>query len=553
MAHYTYDDNTFDMRTASLMERLHNYFDDASMGDEREDGQLEPLFKFHSLILIADIYEHVRLFLVNRDRRLSEYFSERTIKQCLRNVVDIEELQKRLPELHEDIETIESSMSWASDLLPMAGVEVMPGTDEIKLLHLHGIEALSKDANGNERPSVSKSLLWRAPSYSHEGKDYVFGKVFRKAKEELDDDNCDNLSPDPEDKIYNNIRAQSRLSNRVAWKVESHEWLNNPKKSKENKRFDFLGYIISIQRKAEEATADDIYFELKQALEYLRNVFMTDAEDIYYVRTGDFSKLEKVYSKDVITHFYTDLPFKKYYEAKKEYVELLSDQMEVELGEWRISRGYIGRKLSPQEQIEFLQERKDGVIENMKSYEELWKLRMHSGGLDADVTPENFARMFYRRKGVDRYFIELQWELEELTSLIAKNKQKPAKDSQELVQTPEQKAVADFVDSIIMLVNTAYEKWNNQRVVPAVHKAEVHIVIKKEELIKFMQDKMKNDFEELCEFCYPEASKQDFCQFVAQLQNDGYFGVLPNKLLAEVLAPIAKISVGTARNYLSQS
>lgn len=553
MAHYTYDDNTFDMRTASLMERLHNYFDDASMGDEREDGQLEPLFKFHSLILIADIYEHVRLFLVNRDRRLSEYFSERTIKQCLRNVVDIEELQKRLPELHEDIETIESSMSWASDLLPMAGVEVMPGTDEIKLLHLHGIEALSKDANGNERPSVSKSLLWRAPSYSHEGKDYVFGKVFRKAKEELDDDNCDNLSPDPEDKIYNNIRAQSRLSNRVAWKVESHEWLNNPKKSKENKRFDFLGYIISIQRKAEEATADDIYFELKQALEYLRNVFMTDAEDIYYVRTGDFSKLEKVYSKDVITHFYTELPFKKYYEAKKEYVELLSDQMEVELGEWRISRGYIGRKLTPQEQIEFLQERKDGVIENMKSYEELWKLRMHSGGLDADVTPENFARMFYRRKGVDRYFIELQWELEELTSLIAKNKQKPAKDSQELVQTPEQKAVADFVDSIIMLVNTAYEKWNNQRVVPAVHKAEVHIVIKKEELIKFMQDKMKNDFEELCEFCYPEASKQDFCQFVALLQNDGYFGALPNKLLAEVLAPIAKISVGTARNYLSQS
>lgn len=553
MAHYTYDDNTFDMRTSSLMERLHNYFDDASMGDEREDGQLEPLFKFHSLILIADIYEHVRLFLVNRDRRLSEYFSERTIKQCLRNVADIEELQKRLPELHEDIETIESSMSWASDLLPMAGVEVMPGTDEIKLLHLHGIEALSKDANGNERPSVSKSLLWRAPSYSHEEKDYVFGKVFRKAKEELDDENCDNLSPDPEDKIYNNIRAQSRLSNRVAWKVESHEWLNNPKKSKENKRFDFLGYIISIQRKAEEATADDIYFELKQALEYLRNVFMTDAEDIYYVRTGDFSKLEKVYSKDVITHFYTELPFKKYYEAKKEYVELLSDQMEVELGEWRISRGYIGRKLTPQEQIEFLQERKDGVIENMKSYEELWKLRMHSGGLDADVTPENFARMFYRRKGVDRYFIELQWELEELTSLIAKNKQKPAKDSQELVQTPEQKAVADFVDSIIMLVNTAYEKWNNQRVVPAVHKAEVHIVIKKEELIKFMQDKMKNDFEELCEFCYPEASKQDFCQFVVQLQNDGYFGALPNKLLAEVLAPIAKISVGTARNYLSQS
>jgi hypothetical protein len=285
----------------------------------------------------------------------------------------------------------------------------------------------------------------------------------------------------------------------------------------------------------------------------LRNVFMTDAEDIYYVRTGDFTAIEKVYDKEVIEYFYTKLPLKEYYEARSLFIQQMNEDMEVAIGEWRISRGYIGRKLTPQEQIEFLQERKDGVIENMKSYEELWKLRMHSGGLDADVTPENFARMFYRRKGVDRYFIELQWELEELTSLIAKNKQKPAKDSQELVQTPEQKAVADFVDSIIMLVNTAYEKWNNQRVVPAVHKAEVHIVIKKEELIKFMQDKMKNDFEELCEFCYPEASKQDFCQFVVQLQNDGYFGALPNKLLAEVLAPIAKISVGTARNYLSQS
>ena len=555
MAHYTYDDNTFDMRTASLMERLHNYFDDASMGDEREDGQLEPLFKFHSLILIADIYEHVRLFLVNRDRRLSEYFSERTIKQCLRNVVDIEELQKRLPELHEDIETIESSMSWASDLLPMAGVEVMPGTDEIKLLHLHGIEALSKDANGNERPSVSKSLLWRAPSYSHEGKDYVFGKVFRKAKEELDDDNCDNLSPDPEDKIYNNIRAQSRLSNRVAWKVESHEWINNPKKSKENKRFDFLGYIISIQRKAEEATADDIYFELKQALEYLRNVFMTDAEDIYYVRTGDFSKLEKVYSKDVITHFYTELPFKKYYEAKDEYVESFNDQMEVELGEWRISRGYIGRKLSYEEYDEFLQDRKDDVIKNMKSYEELWKLRMHSGGLDSDVTPENFARMFYRRKGVDRYFIELQWQLEELCRMIDEQSAKSTDNAEEETLSPEQKAVNNFVDKIILLANNTYKKYNNERIIPAVNQPQVHIVIKKDELIKHMQAKAKSDYEELKDICYPETakSKKQFCQFVAQLQADGYFGELPNKLLSDILAPIVGLTPGTTTNYLSQS
>ena len=76
-----YNDNTFDMRTASLMSRLYSYFDDASMGDDRENGQLEPLFKFHSLILIADIYEHVRLFMVNRERRLSEYFKNRGTRE----------------------------------------------------------------------------------------------------------------------------------------------------------------------------------------------------------------------------------------------------------------------------------------------------------------------------------------------------------------------------------------------------------------------------------------------------------------------------------------
>lgn len=537
------------------MERLHCYFDDAKMADYRENGQLEPLFKFHSLILIADIYEHVRLFLVNRERRLSEYFSERTIKQCLQNVATIEDFQKQLTELRDNIEVIESSVDWASDLLPMAGVEVMPGIDEFRILHLKGIDALRENPSGMERPSVTKSLLWKAFSYPQNGKEYVYGKVFRKAKEELDDDLDGVFSPDPDDKVYNSAKVHNRLSNRVAYKANSQEWISQSRiKKGDSKSFDFLGYIISIQRKAEEATAEDIYYELRQALELLRNVFMTDAEDIYYVRTGDFAKLVSVYSFDAINYFYTEIPFKHYYEAKKVFVESLVDQMDVALDEWRICRGYIGRKLTPQEKIEFLQERKDCVIENMKSYKELWKLRMHSGGLDTGVTPENFARMFYRRKGVDRYFIELQWELEELTSLIKKNKQTPVEDLQKTLQTPEQKAVADFVDKIIILANEVYKKWNNERVSPAVHEPEVLIVIPKDELIKHMQDKIKFNFEELMELCYPEnsKSKQTFCQYVVKLQKEGYFGKLPDNLLAELLAPVVGLAPGTVANYLSK-
>lgn len=281
---------------------------------------------------------------------------------------------------------------------------------------------------------------------------------------------------------------------------------------------------------------------------------MTDAEDIYYVRTGDFAKLGDVYSEEVINHFYTELPFKQYYEAKAEFVELLTDQIDVAIGEWRINRGYIGRELSPEEKEEYLQKRKDAVIENMKSYKELWHLRMYSGGLDADVTPENFARMFYRRKGVDGYFIELQWELEELNSIIERNKKPAAKETYKPTQSPQQKAVAVFVDNIIMLANEAYKTWNNKRVIPAVHKPEVLIVIKKEELIKHMQDKMKNDFDALLDLCYPETSKskQKFCQYVVKLQKEEYFGALPNKMLAKILAPIVKLGEGTVTNYLSR-
>lgn len=548
-----YNDNTFDMRTASLMSRLYSYFDDASMEDEREDGQLDPLFKFHSLILIADIYEHVRLFMVNRERILSEYFSERTIKQCLQNVVKIEELQKRLPQLCEDLEVIECSMYLGSDLL-----EVMPGIDEFRILHRNGINALCENNNCKdmEMPSVTKSLLWKARNDSHEEKNYTFGKVFRKAKEDIDEELADGLSPDPDDRGYNHARTHNKLSNRVACQAESIDWIFFPhsKENKKSKSFDFLDYIISIQRKADEATPEDIYAELRKALELLRNVFMTDAEDIYYVRTGDFAKLGDVYSEEVINHFYTELPFKQYYEAKAEFVELLTDQIDVAIGEWRINRGYIGRELSPEEKEEYLQKRKDAVIENMKSYKELWHLRMYSGGLDADVTPENFARMFYRRKGVDGYFIELQWELEELNSIIERNKKPAAKETYKPTQSPQQKAVAVFVDNIIMLANEAYKTWNNKRVIPAVHKPEVLIVIKKEELIKHMQDKMKNDFDALLDLCYPETSKskQKFCQYVVKLQKEEYFGALPNKMLAKILAPIVKLGEGTVTNYLSR-
>ncbi len=551
MAQY-YNDNSFDARTASLMERLHSYFDDASIRAFRPDEQPIPLFKFQSLMLAADIYEFVRLYAINREEHLSEYFSALTLKQCLENVVAVEKLQERMNDVRQLFEIYDMRMQIgkianSEEPCNASGLGIAERISDYKRLHENGIDGF------DGQPTIGRSLLWGANS--NDEVRYKYGRLFLRAKETLDDGDSRSRSVDPETRAYMKALQQQGLSQRVAKKSVPQK----PAEPKAND-FGFLQYIVDIHQKAEAAPAEIICKELNDALEMLRNVFMSDAEDIYYIRTGDFSKLEGVYDKGMLERFYNDVPFKKYYEARNMFVNGsqnalgLVDDLEVALDNWRYEKELTGRKLTTEEYEVFLKERKDNVIKEMKRNDALWKLRMHSGGLDTEVTPENFARMFYRRKGVDRYFIELQWELEELTSLIEKNKKKQAEEIVTTLQTPQQKAVADFVDKIIILVNEVYKEWNNERVPIAVHEPETLIVILKDELIKHIQDKQKTDFEELLELCYPvnSKSKQTFCQYVVNLKKEGYFGKLPDNLLAKPLASVVGLAPGTVTNYLSQ-
>ena len=121
--------------------------------------------------------------------------------------------------------------------------------------------------------------------------------------------------------------------------------------------------------------------------------------------------------------------------------------------------------------------------------------------------------------------------------------------------TPKQKAVADFVKAINQLAHAAYEKYNGQRIQPAVRQPEVLIVIERDKLRKRLEMKIRNDFDELLAWCYPpdSKSKRKLCEYVVALQKDGFFGKLPNNKLAELLAPIVGLSEGTVTNYLSRS
>lgn len=121
--------------------------------------------------------------------------------------------------------------------------------------------------------------------------------------------------------------------------------------------------------------------------------------------------------------------------------------------------------------------------------------------------------------------------------------------------TLKQKTVKYFVKIILDLGEAVYKKWNGKSIVPAVHQPEVEIEIRRDGLKKYMLGQMNKNFDELASWCYPETSKSkpQLCQYVRKLQNGGYFGKLPNKQIAEALAPLLKLKVGTVTNYLSQS
>lgn len=122
-------------------------------------------------------------------------------------------------------------------------------------------------------------------------------------------------------------------------------------------------------------------------------------------------------------------------------------------------------------------------------------------------------------------------------------------------KTPEQKAVEAFVNKIIALAQSAHKKYHGKMVSPGVNQPEVKIIIERDKLLSHMQSKMKTDFEELQALCYPENAKSRarLCQYVRQLKQENYFGKLPNNLLADLLAPIVGLQVGSVKNYLSKT
>lgn len=547
------DNDSKNLPIDSLLERLQTYLADVKAKDGSQES-LDLMFKFRSFALIAEVYEYVRKYFSQRTQRLSDYFSEMTLKRCLQTVVSIECLQ-------ETLENAFAHMKFNDDAEREYLIANGLDKDEDKLLKTvyaqtsilckNGTDALAKYVLG-DAPSVRNSLLWKGSK--RQSSDFKFKKTFHRAKEKLDEE-LDKDNPiykeDPNYKLA--IEAQS-LGNHIAHAVDDSQREYLEEFNNDNKGFDFLSFFIEVQHKANSAKAENMYAELGKALEMLRIVFMTDAEDIYYIRTGEFEALKGILDDEVIKKYYTDLPFLGYkeerYDFGREYLSELEDMRE----DWRIKKGYTGRALTTAEKKDFLKERESEVTNEMKKDDKLWKLRQHSGGLDNAVTADNFARMFYRREKASRDYITLQWKLEIITSELAKLERKKVEEKSAITLTPQEKALSDFVGKIIQLANDLCDKWNGKEIEPAVHQPSVVVTIKNLELIAYLQDIQKSDKDKLLKICYPPKakSKLDFCNYVNTLKK-AYFCNLPNKYIAETLGPIIGLSVGTATNYLSKS
>lgn len=502
---------------ASTIERIGNLCNELR---DSNSSALPFVDRLHGVMLVSELYDIAGQLDEQREDNLSSYFGENSLRQNLLNIVLIEDTQRELKNVAFQL-TEEYSDNYAQKIT----------------------KSYSADYQSCKLPIIDK--IWGASPNSEASGKYRFKRIFHEAHEDLTEpQKLANLSENPVDVDYNKSIGRNMLEHRMAFKLDETVMTDT--------KDDFAQTLSKIYDVVNPYTAKDIINELLRALEMLRAVLMRDAQDIHFIRTGNYTDIMTEENKQDIEHYYTELPLHEYFAIRESIREELQETIDIDIDEWRIKKGYTSRKLSQKEYLDFLNEQEEDVRGQMKNgYPDLWIIREHSGGLNEDVTPENFARMFFRRKDVDTQFLELQWKHELILELIKKAEQQ--QPNEKIQFSPEEAAVKQLIDNTNTLAQMLYEVWNGERVQTGVHQPEVVVEIKQRELADYLENMRVNHFEELSKWCYPSSAnnKQNYVRFIASLRDKGYFGKLPNNLIAPQLAPIVLLAASTVTNYLS--
>lgn len=507
-----------------LLEKVREFVHSYIMGDD--DMPISPLSKFYGLALIAELYDKVYYLDNDRRKHLGRYFGNDTLRVDLECIMAIEDLQQELG----------STIRYVWDL--------DNHNDDF------GKRFLSLYENGLDTtlPSLKDSKIWRGNSDCSSAS-LRFQTVFHKAQESL-------AEPERESEIINLKKTEEEheriasmqkklLKNRYAHKAKDISVAAN--------QFNYADCILSVQKQIESVDLSQIQMELNRALEMLRQVFMTDAQDIYYIRTGETDAITNDANREIIHECYTEIPLRDYFNEREDAREELLIQMDTEIEEWRIQNKRTGKPFLRNEHLKYLQQQLETVFASMQQdYPDLWKLREHSGGLDSEVTVDNFARMFYKRANVDHEFLELQWKAELLSELIAEDEKKKAREP--INYSPEESAVNQFVDNIMKIANMLYSEYEGKTITTGAHMPDAEIHIQVLELQRFLDQEREQNYDEFRSWCFPQNAKsiQMFCQYIIQLKDAGYFGQLRKDLIASVVAAVIGREVGTITNYLSK-
>ena len=448
------------------------------------------IIKFRGGLLLAEVYSELYIVHANRQKNIGAYFDNNALHNNLEYIIAIEKLQQRISEFY-------PYRSENND---------KNVTEGIRNLYNNGISVVF--------PNVKDSKIWKAErdrQHEDENRPYLYGRVFREAHESLDDETS---------KYY-------------AFETQYDGLVGPP---------NLIQYILDFQSSLQNTSIDSIRDELVRGLELLRLVYMAEAEYILQVRVNgcdkrilkDYDKKRKTIQEDI-----------------REY------DLKEKLENWRFQKPEerTGRTLLQGEYINFLNEWKSEILSTMQSdYPDLWKIRAYSGGLDANVTTDSFARMFFKRGNTSNDFLRLQWTLEVIDETIAKEEQKDL--DQHVNYSPEEDAVNQFEENIYKVVGLLVQKFEGKTVSKGAHKAEVTIHIKQKELKEFVADQRKNNYDNFKDICYPQDGKykMKFCKYIIFLRDkkEQFFGEIPKKYLVEAIAPVIKISKGCAQNYLSK-
>ena len=407
---------------ASTIERIGNLCNELR---DSNSSALPFVDRLHGVMLVSELYDIAGQLDEQREDNLSSYFGENSLRQNLLNVVLIEDTQRELKNVAFQL-TEEDSDNYAQKIT----------------------KSYSADYQSCKLPIIDK--IWGASPNSEASGKYRFKRIFHEAHEDLTEpQKLANLSENPVDVDYNKSIGRNMLEHRMAFKLDETVMTDT--------KDDFAQTLSKIYDVVNPYTAKDIINELLRALEMLRAVLMRDAQDIHFIRTGNYTDIMTEENKQDIEHYYTELPLHEYFAIRESIREELQETIDIDIDEWRIKKGYTSRKLSQKEYLDFLNEQEEDVRGQIQNgYPDLWIIREHSGGLNEDVTPENFARMFFRRKDVDTQFLELQWKHELILELIKKAEQQ--QPNEKIQFSPEEAAVKQLIDNTNLPHTTTMQK-----------------------------------------------------------------------------------------------